>query len=99
MGGAQQWKNEPAPGVTAALAAMFAAAPALANGIAAGIKLHVDAGSGLDAIGNPFSQNMGTGKYEGMQQTTTVVMMPPMKDAKPGTFQGCNRQSGTYKLK
>jgi hypothetical protein len=42
---------------------------------------------------------LGTGKYEGMQQTTTVVSMPPMKEAKPGTFQGCNRQSGTYKLK
>jgi hypothetical protein len=41
----------------------------------------------------------GTGKYEGMTQTATVTLMPPLKDAKPGTFQGCNRQSGTYKLK
>ena len=42
---------------------------------------------------------MGTGKYEGMTVTNTVAMMPPMKEAKPGTFQGCNRQTGTYKLK
>jgi hypothetical protein len=41
----------------------------------------------------------GTGKYEGMTQTTSVALLPPMKDAKPGTFQGCNRQSGSYKLK
>jgi hypothetical protein len=42
---------------------------------------------------------MGTGKYEGMTITNTVAMMPPLKEAKPGTFQGCNRQTGTYKLK
>jgi hypothetical protein len=41
----------------------------------------------------------GTGKYEGMEITTRVVNLPPMKEAKPGVFQGCNRQSGTYKLK
>jgi hypothetical protein len=41
----------------------------------------------------------GTGKYEGMTMTNTVAMMPPMKSAKAGTYQACNRQTGTYKLK
>jgi hypothetical protein len=41
----------------------------------------------------------GTGKYEGMTQTNTVAMMPPMKTAKAGASQGCNRQTGSYKLK
>lgn len=41
----------------------------------------------------------GTGKYEGMTMTNTVALMPPMKDPKPGTFAGCNHQTGTYKLK
>lgn len=41
----------------------------------------------------------GTGKYEGMTQTNTVALMPPMKPAKDGTFQGCNHQTGTYKFK
>lgn len=41
----------------------------------------------------------GSGKYEGMEMTNTVMPMPSMKEAKPGVFQGCNRQSGTYKLK
>jgi hypothetical protein len=48
-----------------------------------------------------FTREMigGTGKYEGMEMTNTVFTMPPMKEAKPGVFQGCNRQTGTYKLK
>jgi hypothetical protein len=41
----------------------------------------------------------GTGKYEGMSITNVVALMPPMKPAKPGTFQGCNQQTGAYKLK
>lgn len=41
----------------------------------------------------------GTGKYEGMVITTKVENLPPFPSAKPGTFQGCNRQTGTYKLK
>ncbi|MBC5765753.1 hypothetical protein [Ramlibacter albus] len=41
----------------------------------------------------------GTGKYEGMMMTNSVAMIPPLKPAKPGTFQACNRQTGTYKLK
>lgn len=41
----------------------------------------------------------GTGKYEGMTMTNTVANLAAMKPAKAGTFQGCNRQTGTYKLK
>ena len=42
----------------------------------------------------------GTGKYEGMTLTNTVVTpFPAFKEHKPGVFQGCNRQTGTYKLK
>jgi hypothetical protein len=57
------WKDEPVAGATAALANMFANAPAVGSGataIPAGITLHIDAGSGLDSAGNPFSQNLGT---------------------------------------
>ena len=52
---------------------------------------------------NVFTQNAdgtvsretvaGTGKYEGMVVTTKVENIPPFPTAKPGTFQGCNRQT------
>jgi hypothetical protein len=54
------WDPEPAPGVAQAVVNMFAAAPALPNGIPAGIRVHFDAGDGFDALGNPRSINMGT---------------------------------------
>ncbi len=42
----------------------------------------------------------GTGKYEGMVTTgSTVQPLGPFPVIKPGTFQDCNRQTGTYKLK
>ena len=41
----------------------------------------------------------GTGKYEGMVRTSTVQSLGAFPVIKPGTFQNCNRQSGTYKLK
>jgi hypothetical protein len=41
----------------------------------------------------------GTGKYEGMVMTTIVTNIGPFPPVKAGTFQGCNRQTGTYKLK
>jgi hypothetical protein len=41
----------------------------------------------------------GTGKYEGMVRTTKVEVLGPFPTIKPGTFQNCNRQTGTYKLK
>ncbi|MEX2198680.1 MAG: hypothetical protein WD886_07700 [Burkholderiales bacterium] len=42
----------------------------------------------------------GTGKYEGMIETSAgIEPLGPFPTAKPGTFQNCNRQTGTYKLK
>jgi hypothetical protein len=42
----------------------------------------------------------GTGKYEGMVEVTTTVQgMGALPVIKQGTNQGCNRQTGTYKLK
>ena len=42
----------------------------------------------------------GTGKYEGMVNTTgTVEPLGPFPAIKAGTFQDCNHQTGTYKLK
>lgn len=41
----------------------------------------------------------GTGKYEGMEMTGTVVPLGPFPTIKPGTSQTCNHQTGTYKLK
>ena len=41
----------------------------------------------------------GTGKYEGMVATGTVEQLGPFPVIKDGTFQGCNHQTGTYKLK
>jgi hypothetical protein len=44
-------------------------------------------------------QLAGTGKYEGLALTPTAVKpLGPFPTAKPGTFQGCNQQTGTYKL-
>jgi hypothetical protein len=40
-----------------------------------------------------------TGKYEGMVETSSVTRLGPFPVAKAGTFQGCQRQTGTYKLK
>lgn len=42
---------------------------------------------------------VGTGKYDGMVASGTVEPMPPFPTIKPGTFQACNHQMGTYKLK
>ena len=41
----------------------------------------------------------GTGKYEGMQMSLTAQGLGPFPTIKPGTFLGCNHQTGTYKLK
>lgn len=41
----------------------------------------------------------GTGKYEGLQMSGTFVDIGPFPVIKPGTFQACNHQTGTYKLK
>jgi hypothetical protein len=41
----------------------------------------------------------GTGKYEGMVTAGKVEPYGPFPTIKAGTFQDCNRQTGTYKLK
>lgn len=42
---------------------------------------------------------VGTGKYEGMEMNGTLVPIGPFPFIKPGTFQACNHQTGSYKLK
>ena len=41
----------------------------------------------------------GTGKFDGMVASGTVEPLGPFPVIKPGTFQDCNHQTGTYKLK
>jgi hypothetical protein len=41
----------------------------------------------------------GIGKYEGMVTSATVQPLGPFPVIKEGTFQDCNHQTGTYKLK
>lgn len=41
----------------------------------------------------------GTGKYDGMVSSGTTQALGPFPTIKAGTFQNCNRQTGTYKLK
>lgn len=41
----------------------------------------------------------GTGKYDGMVSHAKMVDLGPFPRIKPGTFQGCNHEVGTYKLK
>ena len=41
----------------------------------------------------------GTGKYDGMVMSATVQPLGPFPVIKEGTFQDCNHQTGTYKLK
>jgi hypothetical protein len=42
---------------------------------------------------------VGTGKFEGMVASGTVQPLGPFPVIKAGTFQDCNHQVGTYKLK
>ena len=42
---------------------------------------------------------VGTGKYDGMVSSGTTQALGPFPTIKAGTFQNCNRQTGTYKLK
>ncbi len=57
--------HKPHPGVVSLLEDMYAQAPALPNGINAGITLHLDAGLGTDSLGQPLSLNMGSGVLRG----------------------------------
>jgi hypothetical protein len=42
---------------------------------------------------------VGTGRYEGLVTSGTVTPLGPFPVIKAGTFQDCNYQTGTYKLK
>jgi hypothetical protein len=53
----RSYSNQPADAATAMVAAVFSAAPALPSGVPAGVVAHIDAGTGTDTLGNPFSQN------------------------------------------
>jgi hypothetical protein len=41
----------------------------------------------------------GTGKFAGISTEATVVSLGPLPTIKPGTFQNCNQQTGTYRFK
>lgn len=41
----------------------------------------------------------GTGKFEGMSTEASVVTLGPFPTVKPGMFQNCNHQTGTYRFK
>ena len=45
------------------------------------------------------TQVAGTGKYEGMEQSGDYVRAPAFPTVKPGAYQQCNHQTGTYQLK
>jgi len=45
------------------------------------------------------AQVAGTGKFDGMSQTTEATPYAAGHVVKPGTIQQCNRQTGTYTLK
>ncbi len=54
----------------------------------------------LGADGKLTRENItGTGKYEGMVASGSVQPLGPFPTIKEGTFQDCNHQTGTYKLK
>lgn len=41
----------------------------------------------------------GTGKFEGLQMSGISTPLGAFPTVKPGTFQTCNHQTGTYKMK
>jgi hypothetical protein len=41
----------------------------------------------------------GTGKYEGLVSSGLVTPLGSFPVIKAGTYQACNHQTGTYKLK
>jgi hypothetical protein len=58
--GDRAWTNAPPPGVVQRMVQMFAEAPLTNLNMSTGVVLHVDAGPNRDAVGNPYSVNMGT---------------------------------------
>jgi len=69
-------KHQPAPGVMRRLAQFYAAAPATRSGVAAGIQLHVDAGTGFDTAGQYLERNMGIGPLRGGNIVTAPGNQP-----------------------
>jgi hypothetical protein len=61
----RSYSNQPADGALKMVASVFNGAPALPNGIPASVKAHIDAGTGTDTLGDPFSQNFSTGHQGG----------------------------------
>ena len=59
------WSPVPGPGVTNQLVNMYANSPISNPDGTTGIKLHVDAGSGVDSLGNALSQNLPTAALQG----------------------------------
>jgi hypothetical protein len=48
---------------------------------------------------NTLEMVVGTGKYEGITRTGGGESLGAFPAVKPGTFQGCTHNTGTYKLK
>lgn len=69
-------RHQPAAGVMRRLAQFYAAAPATRSGVAAGIQLHVDAGSWFDTNGQHLSRNMGIGPLRGGNIVTAPGNQP-----------------------
>ncbi len=49
--------------------------------------------------GKTTTREAGTGKYDGMLTVADVEPLGPFPAIKAGTYQHCNHQYGTYKLK
>ncbi len=60
------------------------------------ILAHLSPGPDGTSIRNTVT---GTGKYEGLALSGTVVQLGPFAVVKPGAFQNCNQQTGAYKMK
>jgi beta-lactam-binding protein with PASTA domain len=58
-------KHRPIPGVIRRLSQFYAGAPAMPSGVLAGVRLHLDAGTGRDRAGQNMSRNMGAGPLQG----------------------------------
>lgn len=51
------------------------------------------------AVAGTWTAVGGSGKYQGMMAKGNYKAISPVVPAVPGGFQGCNRNTGTYKLK
>ena len=79
------FRHRPVAGIMRKLADFYASAPALPNGIPAGITLHVDAGpTAKDVTGQFFTRNMGSGATVG-GQTYPGAPVDILYQGRPGT--------------